>query len=352
MELAKELFISEKFPKVSVIMSNYNTRENFLRESIESILSQTFDDFELIIIDDKSEIESLDIIKSYNDKRIRLLRNSQNLGLAASLNKGIQISRGEYIARMDTDDISLPRRLEKQVLFLNKNKDVQILGCRAKLFGDVKGIREMYPNNSKEIMVQLLFNVGLTHPTIIMRKSFLLKYQLFYNEKFKKSQDYELWVRCSLLGKIYELPEILLKYRVSSTQASSVDRSEQNNLARNVRINILNKLGIFPTKREYLLHYSLSKTLKDDTFSVLEIWEWCEKLINSNKKHHKYDQKLFENVIMKYWIVFFLRFYLSNNKNIDNQKKKLIIKKTFSPKYYHAYFQRFVRSFHSLINKI
>jgi glycosyltransferase involved in cell wall biosynthesis len=119
-------------PRISVVMSVYNG-EKYLRQAIESILQQTYTDFEFIIIDDGSTDSSREIIQSYDDKRIRLVINEQNIGLTKSLNKGIRLAKGEFIARMDADDISLPQRFEKQVAYLDSHPEVGVLGTYANI---------------------------------------------------------------------------------------------------------------------------------------------------------------------------------------------------------------------------
>ena len=124
---------------VSVIMSNYNTPESYLREAIESVLNQTYADFELIIIDDCSTDNSLEIIREYKDERIVVLENKENMGITKSLNRGLSVARGEFVARMDADDICFPKRFEKQVQFLKENPGYIVCGAGAELIGDWQG---------------------------------------------------------------------------------------------------------------------------------------------------------------------------------------------------------------------
>ena len=179
--------------KVSVLMCVYNG-EKYLKNVIESILSQTYTNFEFIIVDDGSLDDSLEIIKSYakNDNRIKILRNKSNIGLTRSLNKAIKICRGDLIARQDVDDLSVPTRFEKQVIFLERNKDFAFCGTN--------GIQK--PHNLElakffklaEIKRYLMVENCFFHPTIMIRKNIFEKYG-YYNEKFHYGQDYELWCR-------------------------------------------------------------------------------------------------------------------------------------------------------------
>ena len=199
-------------------MATYNEPEKYLRESIESILNQTFKYFEFIIILDNPDNKKAEkIIKEYQqkDKRIVFIKNEKNLGLAGSLNKGIEIAKGKYIARMDADDISLPERLEKQLEYMENNKDVDLLFSRVyfidendSILKEFKPVKEKVRNLKKYFFKEHL----LVHPTLIARSEVLKKK---YDENQKKSQDFELWIR--LMTKNYKfdiIEEFLLKYRV------------------------------------------------------------------------------------------------------------------------------------------
>ena len=146
-------------PLVSVVMCNYNTKEEYLRTAIESILSQTYENFEFIIIDDASTGNDIEVIESYHDPRIILLQNESNHHVSYTANRGLAFAHGEYIARMDSDDISLPSRLEKQVLYMQKNRNVDILCAQAKFIGNREGIFAPGLRNSDHIKVNIFLVV-------------------------------------------------------------------------------------------------------------------------------------------------------------------------------------------------
>jgi len=203
---------------ISVIMSAYNS-EKYIEEAIESILDQTFADFEFIIIDDASEDNTLDIIKSYqkSDQRIKLLRNNNNLGLTRSLNKALKHSQSEYIARMDADDISHPERFETQINYLKDNPGIDILGTTAYNINENGEIikERTVPLSYTDIKKTILLANPVIHSSVIMKKSSLKEINN-YNETFKKVQDYELWFRALANDLIIEnLPDKLLYYRVN-----------------------------------------------------------------------------------------------------------------------------------------
>ncbi|CAB3290095.1 Glyco_trans_2-like domain-containing protein [Methanocaldococcus lauensis] len=207
------------YPEISIIMSAYNEPEKYLRESIESILNQTFKDFEFIIIlDNPNNVKAERIIKEYQkkDKRIVFIKNEKNLGLAGSLNNGLDIAKGKYIARMDADDIALPERLEKQYKYMENNKNIDLLFSwvyfideNGNILKEFKPSKEKIKNLSKYFFKEHL----LVHPTLMAKSEILKKNK--YDENQKRSQDFELWMRLITKGYKFDIiEEFLLKYRV------------------------------------------------------------------------------------------------------------------------------------------
>lgn len=207
-------------PKISVIMSVYDG-EKYLDESIQSILNQTFKDFEFIIINDCSTDNSLYIIKQYatKDKRIVLIENEENIGLTKSLNKGLKIAKGKYIARMDADDVALSERFNKQYNYLEKNKNVFLLGTSAMMIDEDgnRSIKITAITQEKKIYSRLRKKNTIIHSSIMFRNDF----ELFYRENFKYAQDYDLYLRVLSEGKIIKnILEVLLYYRVCKNSIS------------------------------------------------------------------------------------------------------------------------------------
>ncbi len=227
--------------KVSVIMSIYSEPIEWMKEAINSILNQTFTDFEFIIVNDKpSRKENIELLKAYQqkDKRIQIVENNENIGLTKSLNKGLLLAKGTYIARMDADDFSYPTRFEKQVHFLDENKEYVVCGTNIEYFGDVQK-EVFYP---KENNMFLFLKSPFAHP-VVMFRNFILDEnndKITYNESFKYAQDYELWSRFHNYGKFHNIQEILFKYRVSSQQISKGKLSEQQFYAGQTRRKMLN----------------------------------------------------------------------------------------------------------------
>lgn len=198
--------------EVTVLMSIYNTPLEQLKLAIESILNQTYKDFEFLIINDGSKEECRELVKKYNDNRINLVNNNENIGLDKSLNKGLKLAKGKYIVRMDTDDIAYENRIEKQIKFINENPQYSIVGSKAEFFDDngVYGISKKTGEIKKEDM---LSGTPFMHPTLIMKKDEILKiggYPLY-----KRCEDYamEMELYCNNY-KGYIMNEVLMKYRM------------------------------------------------------------------------------------------------------------------------------------------
>lgn len=289
-------------PKVTVFMPVYN-REKYLKETIESILNQTFQDFEFLIIDDGSTDKSVDIIKSYIDSRIKLVINETNLKIPKTRNKGLELAIGEYIALMDSDDISVSNRLQKQVEFMDKHPEIGACGSWIKLFESDSMVIK-YPKNTEEIKANMLFNNSIANPSTIIRKSFINKYNLSYNINYICSEDYDFWTRCLKYFPIENLQEILLLYRVHKKQTSTICLKEMNNFDIEILKNLLSNLGIVPTEEEKNLHKSiLNRTYNYSEIHLKDIESWFLKLITQNKLTQYCNEMSFQNTIESKWLI-------------------------------------------------
>ena len=204
-------------PKVSVLMSVYNG-ERYLREAIDSILSQTFKDFEFLIINDGSTDGTDNILRSYHDQRIRVINNNRNIGLTRSLNKGLVLARAEYIARQDADDISFPDRLEKQLLFMQNNPDIAVLGAQARhIDGTGRPLKIFGPQHALSplaVRYSLMFDAPVSHPTVVFRKKIVWDTFKGYDVNYNVGQDSELWCRVGKEYSIQILPDVLVTMRL------------------------------------------------------------------------------------------------------------------------------------------
>lgn len=278
---------------ISVIMGVHNEREEYLRLAVDSICKQTYKCFEFIIIDDCSNDNCVRILQnlSSEDSRIHIFRNEINLGLTKSLNRGLSLANGEFIARMDADDFSVPNRFEKQLAYLQKHQDIDILGGGVVSFGDeIKFMSPAlgYTNNTAQCA--LFFQSTLCHPSVIIRKSFLDRTNIKYDVNIKKGQDYDMWERCSIYGKIAVMKDVILYYRIHKMQISSLNNDEQNNTANIVRIRRLNRVGIYPTDKEMMLHLLLLGG-RNRSVKCSEVKNWMYKILEANYKNEIVNSK-------------------------------------------------------------
>lgn len=226
-------------PKITVLLPVYNC-ELYIKEAVDSILNQTYSDFEFLIIDDASTDATVAIIKTYNDPRIQLIQKPQNSGYTNSLNYGLSIAKGEYIARMDGDDISLPERFAKQVAFLDANLDVILCGTFYSIIGTERVVT--VPENFEDIKLALLRKCCFGHPTVMIRKNSLDRLLVIYDVNKEPAEDYDLWVRLLAIGKMHNLQEVLLNYRIHDSQVSQKREKQQINSALEASLNILQYL--------------------------------------------------------------------------------------------------------------
>jgi len=213
-------------PLVSVIMPVYNGAK-YIDEAIESILSQTFSDFEFIIIDDGSTDDTIQHIKRFNDHRMLLLKNEHNMGITQSLNRGLESAKGEYICRMDADDISLANRLEKQVSFLQKYSSIVLVGSSADQIDD-KGIivgEELMPLSPAEINRIKFIHNPFIHGSVMFRKSLLVEFG-GYDVRWKYNEDYDLWLRFTSRYLAMNMSDKLLRRRIHQSNITVLKEVE------------------------------------------------------------------------------------------------------------------------------
>lgn len=313
-------------PRITVLMPVYNC-ELYIKEAVDSILNQTFDDFEFLIIDDASTDETVSIIKAYNDSRIQLIEKPQNSGYTNSLNFGLSIARGEYIARMDGDDISLRERFAKQVAFLDANPDVVLCGTIISIIGSDKIIK--LPESHEDIKLSLLKGNCIVHPSVMFRNQKLKDFSILYDVYKEPAEDFDLWVRLLSIGKLYNLQEVLLNYRVHILQVSQKRESQQINSALETRLNVLQYLDCTIEFEERTL---LKKLIQNNNVIIFnELKEFVvlrDKLISSNSNDFfksigfqeyllSLEKKIFKDYFLKrdkYFPIIFFQYLQVKNK--------------------------------------
>jgi glycosyltransferase involved in cell wall biosynthesis len=213
-----------KTPLISVVMATFNEPPEYITLSVESILNQTLDDFELLLIDDSTNPDTIKTINALamSDTRIKLIRHSQRIGFVPALNIGLKQAQGKYIARMDGDDISMPNRFELQVSYMENNPDIAVIGGAMHIINEKGEItsRRNYATTPRKAKLFGLMRSPLAHPTVMMRKNIIEK-GFYYDETFKKAEDLDLWLRLMKNGyKISNIPNTLLLYRVTENLAN------------------------------------------------------------------------------------------------------------------------------------
>lgn len=258
-------------PLISIVMSTYNENEKELKEAIESMLNQTYDNFEyIIILDNPENVEHIKIINEYckKDRRISFIINKKNIGLALTLNKGIKYSKGKYIARMDADDISEKRRLEIQLNYMENNKDIDIISTNKVDINennDIINIASSLPTEDKKIKKILEITSIITHSGAFFKKESIEKIGGYRN--FPASQDYDLWLRASYYGlKFSIIDEPLLRYRIRNNNITNKNPLKQHCIRDYIKIEykMLKKNGYDNFTPENLQKYLEKNKVYDD----------------------------------------------------------------------------------------
>lgn len=289
-----------KKPRVSVIMPAYNAAR-YVREAVQSILDQTFTDFEFLIIDDGSTDGTPEVLFSFRDNRMNISVNRRNLGMAANLNALLQTARGEYLVRMDADDISLPRRIETLVMFMDAHPDVGVCGSLTRNIGYHAGLVSRRFCESAEVYANLLFGTSLSHPSVIMRRDVFIKHNLRYDAAFNPADDYDLWCRAATVTKLTNVPKVLLHYRVHPESISSVRAAERQRHAEEIRLRQLHTLGLSPSHEEVLLHQGIRQEGMSPLSWLQKTETWFLKIRSANESVNGYEKRALDRVLAEHW---------------------------------------------------
>jgi glycosyltransferase involved in cell wall biosynthesis len=300
-------------PEISVILPVYNAA-SYVGEALKSLLNQTFSDFEILVLNDGSGDSSEQVILGFKDERIRYIPSERNQGLIYQLNLGLQAAKGKYIARLDADDIAVPERLFLQHSFMQQHPDVVLSGSYASVIDNQKTILR-HALNDDNIRLELLQQNAFIHSTVIYRRDILNKNNIVFNDFFNCAEDYHMWVLLSKYGKLANIPEVLIKYRIHDNQVSSTNKNMLNISANNVRyLQVSNLIGRDLIEEEKELHSSLlfpSANRKE----AFEIYQWIQLLRKGNQIKKIYNQEFFETWLnKKYTMLLKERFLWNQNK--------------------------------------
>jgi len=280
-------------PQTTVLIPTYNCAK-YIVPAIKSVLAQKYADYELLIIDDGSTDNTEEIVSKISDSRIVYLKNSCNKGIVYTLNKGIEMAKGEYIARMDADDIVLGNRLEIQIDFLNKNPDHGIVGGwyqvtneNGKIIDTVEGV-----TNCSSAQLGLLFRNQFAHSVVTMRTD--LAKQLKYDPEFQYCEDYDLWVRFAEVSKVTNLPAYYLSYRWYSENSCNRKQKELKQAMLNLLSRELDKIEVEHTAEELMLHaavcFGMANKLFNDPVKHKALRQWHNKVFGSPVLNQRYDK--------------------------------------------------------------
>lgn len=292
---------------ISVIMSVYN-EERYLAEALESIRSQTYESWELIIIDDCSTDRTPEILAEFcaRDGRIHSYRNETNQGLTVNLNRALEMAQGDYIARMDGDDLSHPDRFERQLQYLEEHPELMLISCRTQTFGQ-QHLQSDIQGTPEELRCRMLVRPVLAHPGFLSRAAVYRGLGYRYDESFRQAQDYELAARLTRRYSIGICPEILLEYRAHEGQVSSKAGSRQFANADRVRTFLLGELDITLTGEEWTAYHRLIlEERTGDPAAYQAVMEILDRIIAQNDRRHLYDPQILKETlgrIMADWMI-------------------------------------------------
>jgi glycosyltransferase involved in cell wall biosynthesis len=264
---------------ISVILPVYNA-EKYLRQAVDSVLNQTFANFEFLIYNDGSTDSSLDILNSYTDSRIKIRNLDSNIGLIKLLNLAFKEAKGKYIARMDADDICLPTRFEEQINFLEKNPQYGICGTQCQIIGTDKILAK--PTKDIDLRWWIFKGSPLAHPSIMLRSSILKEYSLEFKEHAYVVEDFDLWWRMAFHTKMANLSKVLLNYRIHEQQESSAKQKIQAENFRLSQVEFMHELGLPEQYCDpFFMDNMLSRSINYSSQNLIKLWKIFKCLYHS-----------------------------------------------------------------------
>ncbi|QJD97546.1 glycosyltransferase [Mucilaginibacter robiniae] len=290
-------------PQISVVLPVYNS-EKYIKAAIESVLNQTFTDFELIIINDASTDNTKQILETFTDKRIRLIHNAENLKVVKCLNLGLSLAQGEFIARMDADDISLPQRFKRQLSYLLEHSEVDICSSYVQVFGTQNYILRPYEDH-ESIKAGLLFLNLLIHPSIMFRRKSIIQFNVCYDEAYANAEDYGLWVAVMDKLKFGAIPEILFKYRIHDTNIS-IKKASNWPILHKINLGLykilLDRMQLRYTDNDLEMHINLGfrsvvQLTKNDYRRYLN---WLARIVQANNNSKYFNSDSLRNYVLSY----------------------------------------------------
>jgi glycosyltransferase involved in cell wall biosynthesis len=282
-------------------MPVYNGAQ-FLNEALQSLFSQTFQEFEILVIDDASTDGTASILSSYSDPRLKVYRNNGNSGVARSLNRGLKLISCEYIVRMDADDIAMPNRLAKQVLYMDANKNIGISGTWVKHIGRYNGVLERQPCGEGVVKAFMVLDNPLMHPTVIMRRDMIISHKLLYNQNFERCEDFDLWERSSQLFAVDNMNSALLHFRVHGGSVTQQYTMEMLDKTHEVLRRGLKRISVFPDDDQLRFHQHIAHGRTPVQLpEIVAAENWFNYLKIENKKYCVHSERAMHDALSFAW---------------------------------------------------
>ncbi len=292
----------EHHPLVSIAMPVYNG-ERFITEAIASILNQTYKNIELLIIDDGSTDNSMALVGSFSDDRIRIFKNDKNCGVSYTRNRALDLAKGEYLAWMDCDDISLPNKIELQVAFMEQHADIGVCGTSyLRFYGNEVFYQDVQKQNHEEIRVNFVFKPAtIFMPTAFIRMNIVQEHHLRFDESLAMAEDYDYFQRFCQISKASNLTEVLFHYRDTPNSLTYIFEHKKHDrflLKQKIYARILNGMSINTTEQDLINHENCTNS---EMFTDFKTFRLCAEHLRSiekaNRKSKQYDQKMMKKVV-------------------------------------------------------
>jgi len=288
-------------PSITVLMPVFNGA-SYLAQAIDSVLRQTLSDFELLVVDDGSTDETASLLRNCPDTRLRVIRNARNLGVVASLNRGLEEATGEFVARMDADDLAMRSRLARQRDFLVSSPRVGLCGTWFKTFGGLRSVLVHPPTAADDTAARLFYESPLGHPTVMFRRALFEAHGLRYSHEYPHAEDFELWTRVAQVTELANLPEMLLRYREHREQVTIRRRTKQKESVAKILLRQLDRIWPSATPAEREAHVAIVANARDADIEVDYADSWLQALIMKNDEAgHPFPPAAFRRAIAVLW---------------------------------------------------
>lgn len=290
-------------PLVSVVVPVFNAQQ-YLAEAIKSIFNQSYKNFELLVFNDGSTDQSLRVLRSFSDDRIRLFESKENRGYIYHLNKGLELAKGKYIARMDADDISLPERFERQVALMEQNPGLGVCGTWFESFNEGGKLSvTQYPVDDAGIRLMLFYQNAFCHPSVMLRAAVLKQNGFRYEADVMPAEDYHLWVRLAAKAKLANVPEVLFRYRMHEENISYKEAQKKDRFTIDIiSAYFSNMLDLQLSGSEVALYRNIAYSqFKPDRAYVEEVECLLLKIWEANNQTRYLPKAFFDQYVAERW---------------------------------------------------